>query len=567
MPASLRDPRHGLVGAAPPSNVGEGSIEAWQSEESCWVTGWALFPSETIARVEISVDGRWVARGRPAVARPDLAEASSLPAAGLCGFEYILEPDDLPPRADAVTLGACVLGTRGSVAWFTKEAVPVRQRPSGSSASELNGDMDLADDLAVLRRRVQGVIASMPPPPTHPLKLLGFSHQLGYGGAQLFLVEVLGLLQSNLGSECVMVSLEDGPLRELLESRDVPVHIIHADRGQNPIVYEGKMLELAAWAAPQGFNAILVNTVDPFIGIDLAERLNVPAVWLVHESYDLANWWDMAYGSTNTYMWDRMKRAMRTAEAVVFEAERTRQQYLPYASPDRLIAAPYGISFDEIDRYRARLDRRQTRRQLDIAKNATVILCLGTIEPRKGQAALALAFSELAEAYPEAVLVLVGETDWGWLESLNEELRRFIGRAQLESRIAMVPVTNDPYRWLAIADVFVLASDIESLPRVVLEAMAFELPVIATSIFGVTDLIEDGRTGYLCQARDVANLRDALERVLGSSPNDRRAVARAGAEHVRRHHDARDYAGRFGDLLQALVANPRALPGPALKLA
>jgi glycosyltransferase involved in cell wall biosynthesis len=521
-----------------------------------------LFASETAARVEISVDGRWVGRARPAVARPDLARVSWLPAAGLSGFEYELEPGDLPPEAEQVTLGACALGTHGGVAWLTKEAVPVRRR--APTAPTVDIVIDVADDLAVLRQRVQDVIASAPPARTYPLRLLAFTHELGYGGAQLFLAEVLRLLRANLGAECVIVSFVDGPLRQLLESLGIVVQIIHADRGQDPILYEGKMLELAAWAAPQGFNAVVVNTVYPFMGVDLAQRLNVPAVWLVHESFDLAAWWGMEYEGTRSYTWERMRLGMRSAAAVVIPAERTRQLYLPYASPERLIVAPHGIMLDEIDRYRAGFDRRRLRRELEIAEGATVVLCLGTIEPRKGQAALALAFDELAEAFPDAVLALVGETDQEWQAPRNQELHRFICRAQLESRVAMVPLTADPYQWLAIADVFVLASDLESLPRVVLEAMAFELPVIATSIFGVADLIEDGRTGYLCQARDVGDLRRTLESVLASDPDERRRVARAGAEHVRRHHDGRKYALRFGDLLQALVADPRALPGSTL---
>lgn len=546
----------------------EGSIDIpaghLSADETSTIEGWVLFPSESVARVEISVDGRWIGRARPAVARPDLAAHSPRAEAGLCGFEFWLEPQQLPSGAQQVTVGACALGMRGSVAWLTKEAVNVRGGATGSQTDKVDLDADLSDDLAVLRKRVEEVIAASSSPPTHPLRLLAFSHQLSYGGAQLFMFEMIRLLRAEDGSECTVVGLSDGPLREVLESMGVQVHIVDQERSQNPVVYEGRLSELAAWAAPQGFNAVLANTIDTFVGVDLAGRLGVPAVWFVHESFDLAVWWGLGYGAKGSYVWRRMLGAMKEAAAVIFEAERTRQQYLPYASAERLIAAPYGLMADEIDRYRAGLDRRQLRRSLDIAEDATVVLCLGTIEPRKGQAALALAFAELAETFPHAVLALVGATDLGWLEPLNEELRRFVVRAGLESRMVIVPVTPDPYQWLGVADVFVLASDIESLPRVVLEAMAFELPVVATSIFGVTDLIEDERTGYLCPERDVGALREALERVLTSDPEDRRAVARAGAEHVRGHHDARRYSRRIGDLLQNLVADRHALPSQAM---
>ncbi len=332
------------------------------------------------------------------------------------------------------------------------------------------------------------------------------------------MTEMLSIMRAETGLECVVVSLGDGPLRELLESIGIAVQIIDANNSQNSVVYEGQLLELAAWAAPQGFNVVMVNTINPFLGVDLAERLGIPAVWFVHESYDPAVWCRLAYGTTRIYAWDRMRSAMRSAAALVFEAERTRQLYLDYASAERLLTVPYGLVLDEIERYVERVDRRQLRRQLDIADEATVVLCLGTIEPRKAQTSLAIAFAELAERFPDAVLVIVGETGQSLLAPIGEELRRFAVRAGLESRMLVLPLTPDPYQWFAVADVFVMPSDIESLPRVVLEAMAFELPVVATSIFGMADLIEDGRTGYLCEARDVGALSDTLARVLGSDP-------------------------------------------------
>ena len=50
-----------------------------------------------------------------------------------------------------------------------------------------------------------------------------------------------------------------------------------------------------------------------------------------------------------------------------------------------------------------------------------------------------------------------------------------------------------------MSDLLVCASDVESLPRTVLEAMAWELPVLATAVYGLPELIEDGETGWLCR--------------------------------------------------------------------
>ena len=546
----------------------EGSIdlqdEHLPADEACLISGWALLPSEPVANVEIMVDGRAVGRARPAIARPDVAESRARADAGLSGFDFWLQPEDIPEGAEQITLGASAVGINGTVVRLTKNVPLVRVTADPGQTQQQCADEHLENDVTVLRQRVQDIVSASAHSPTCPLRLLTFSHQLGYGGAQLFMTEMLTIMRAETGLECVVVSLGDGPLRDLLESMGIAVEIIEPNHSKNPVVYEGQLLELAAWAAPQGFNVVIANTVDSLLGVDLAERLGIPAVWFVHESYDPAVWCRLAYGATRTYAWDRMQRAMRSAATLVFEAEGTRQLYLDYASPERLITAPYGLLLDEIDHYVERVDRRQLRRQLDIAEEATVVLCLGTIEPRKGQTALAMAFAQVAERFPNAVLVIVGETDQSWLAPIGEELRRFAVRAGLESRMLVLPLTPDPYQWFAVADVFVMASDIESLPRVVLEAMAFELPVVATSIFGVADLIEDGRTGYLCEARDVGALSDTLARVLGSDPQERQAIGRAAAESVHCEHDARRYSRRIAQYLQTLTADPGALPSGAM---
>ena len=78
----------------------------------------------------------------------------------------------------------------------------------------------------------------------------------------------------------------------------------------------------------------------------------------------------------------------------------------------------------------------------------------------------------------------------------------------------VVPVVKDTYQWYAVADLFVLPSDLESLPRSVLEAMAFGVPVAAARAFGLPELIDDGRTGYLCEPRDLVALSEMLEQGL-----------------------------------------------------
>jgi glycosyltransferase involved in cell wall biosynthesis len=100
----------------------------------------------------------------------------------------------------------------------------------------------------------------------------------------------------------------------------------------------------------------------------------------------------------------------------------------------------------------------------------------------------------------------------------------------------------------------VCASDIESLPRVILEAMAFGVPVVTTAVYGAGDIIEDGRTGYLCRVRDGADLSQALERALSTPESDRLEMVAAALAQVRAEHEPAAYAEQVADLLDRIVA-------------
>jgi glycosyltransferase involved in cell wall biosynthesis len=323
---------------------------------------------------------------------------------------------------------------------------------------------------------------------------------------------------------------------------------------------------MAAWAAARGFNAALVNTLGSFAGGDVATRLRIPAVWAVHESFPLNMFWFSAFpaGALHPYVRAQGEQAFRSASAILFEAEATRRLFLTDTDPERLVTVPYGVELGAIDAARASYGRAEARRSLGIDPDARVILCLGSIEPRKSQTLLTQAFAQIADRHPNAVLALVGATEDEYCAGYRAALREYVHRSGKAERVRIEPVTDDPYRWHAAADVLACASDIESLPRVIVEAMAFGTPVVSTRVFGVPELIEDGRTGYLCEMRDLDDLARTLDRVLAADAAELHAIGQAASDHVRARHDPGAYAAQVLDLLRGVVADPEALPGDLL---
>jgi len=527
------------------------------SRDAFIVTGWALWPPEPVARVEIAIDGTPAGCARLGLPRPDVAsrpEQRGRPDAAICGFEFPVGPSALPGESADLRIDAVMVRTDGERSRLSEVTValePPHQRladPDGRAAG--------------LHARVEKVISNSPKTSSDGLRILAFTHRLGYGGAQRYFFELLKRLTADAGVSCTVVSPETGPYKAAIEALGIPVHVTSGYGGADANAYEERTLELATWAAPQSFDLVWVNCFDSYPGADLATRLELPLVWSIHESLDVAVWWATAYGSgsAHPYARDRAEDALRRAGALVFAADATRRQYEPYCRPERMLTFPYGMALDEIARYRRRFDPAAARERLGIAEDSTVVLSLGTVEPRKGQALLAQAFARVCDAHPDAQLVLVGDQPNTYSDGLHEYLQR----SEVSGRVRVVPLAADPYEWHGIADLFVLASDMESSPIVILEAMAFETPILATGVFGVPELIEHGVNGCLCEPSDLDSLASGLDRALSATPESRRRVGKAGAQEMRARHDAGAYETLMRSLMTGLDADPEALPAKIL---
>jgi glycosyltransferase involved in cell wall biosynthesis len=120
-------------------------------------------------------------------------------------------------------------------------------------------------------------------------------------------------------------------------------------------------------------------------------------------------------------------------------------------------------------------------------------------------------------------------------------------RGELERRAAALGLTRDAIEFVGkvpdprlsyrYGDVLLLTSDYEGTPNVVMEAMACGLPVVATNVGGLADLITHGETGFLYEPGDAANPVTLLERLLGQ-PRLATAVRRRARDFIEQHHSS-----------------------------
>ena len=111
---------------------------------------------------------------------------------------------------------------------------------------------------------------------------------------------------------------------------------------------------------------------------------------------------------------------------------------------------------------------------------------------------------------------------------------------------------SDVEERIAELDVFVLPSRGENLPIAILEAMAAAVPVVATRVGGVPEVVVEGETGLLVEPEDAGGLAAALDRV-ASDEAFRRRLGQAGATRIVEHFDARSTARQMVELYRKLV--------------
>jgi glycosyltransferase involved in cell wall biosynthesis len=169
-------------------------------------------------------------------------------------------------------------------------------------------------------------------------------------------------------------------------------------------------------------------------------------------------------------------------------------------------------------------DRYTTQRTYALA--GPVMGTIGRMHEQKGQRFLLDAMPEILRCTPGARLVIHG---WGELE---ESLKAHARELQLGAAVSFAGRTNDPAGVLREMELFVLPSLWEGFPIVLLEAMASGLPIVATAVDGVLEMVSDGRNALLVPPGDPGLLAQAVTRVLHDE-NLRRRLGENAARDVR----------------------------------
>lgn len=176
-----------------------------------------------------------------------------------------------------------------------------------------------------------------------------------------------------------------------------------------------------------------------------------------------------------------------------------------------------------------------------------IVGAAGRFSPEKGFDILIAAAERVIRRHPDAGFVLFGEGP------LKETLESRVAAENLEGRFLLAPFRGDLDRVLPHLDVLAISSHTEGLPNVALEASAARVPVVATDVGGIPEVIDDGVTGYLAPADDPGALASRIAELL-TDRELRLEMGERGRERVLRLFSFESQAESYLKLIEELAS-------------
>jgi glycosyltransferase involved in cell wall biosynthesis len=358
------------------------------------------------------------------------------------------------------------------------------------------------------------------------------------GGAQTYVASLLAPLADHF--DVAVAAHGDGPLRDAAGAAGV--RFLPLTQVRRPVSLWRDvlgLLELLALLRGEHPHIVHVNSAK-------AAALGRLAAWLARvpiRIYTVHGWAFGAHGwpASAVYRWaERVLRPLTTVTICVADSER-RAGLAAHTCEERTTVVirngvdPGGFPVGEAHSGRPRL------------------VTVGRLAAPKDAVTLVRALSALRGRSFEAVFVGDGPDR----PAVEEEVRRL----GLESVVELLGERDDVPELLATADVFVLSSHSEGLPLSILEAMATGLPVVASNVGGVSEVVVEGDTGLLVPPGDAQSLAAAIERLL-EDPVLRRRLGEAGRIRAAEHFDLAAVHEAHLDLYRRMLAT-RGLPLPS----
>lgn len=355
-----------------------------------------------------------------------------------------------------------------------------------------------------------------------PLSIVLLGTQMTVGGAQKLLLEQALWFQANGHKVTVLFFYDRDALHEKwkqtypFEITDLEAFDKQAGALRSLPKLLGGLLKLWRILKRGKFDAIITFTHDSnTLGLPLAWLAGIRARIGTHlgRIRGMPQWRD----ALHTFLVNR-----GVIQTLVASSARTRDNAVESGVDSNRITIIHNaiMPFDV-----AHIDRKSVRQRLGLKRDDVFFVAVGRLVYEKGHEFLVEAMSAAARKNPRAVAGICGAGP------LHDQLREQIQKLGLQEQVKLLGQWDAIPELLAASDVFVLPSRWEGLPMALLEGMMAGLPVIATRVEGVDEVVQPGIHGLLVPLESPAELAQAILQLLGL-PQDRQRMGRAARERV-----------------------------------
>jgi glycosyltransferase involved in cell wall biosynthesis/GT2 family glycosyltransferase len=386
------------------------------------------------------------------------------------------------------------------------------------------------------------------------LHLVIVTHNLNLEGAPLFLLEYVTHLVKTEGFRVEVLTAEDGPLRKNYEELGVGIavvdrHPVHGARNETEFKEQIQVMlqSVRQQTKLDDVDAFICNTVACWWGVHLAAAAGKPSLFYVHESTTIKRFFS---GALHKHMHWVARAAFRQATRVCFLCQSSRNYYIELNDYNNFCDVSSWIDLPRIAGLKQQETRAALRARLGYAEDECVVVNIGTVCERKGQHVFLRTVDHFMRHFGGGRryrFVLVGGRPGEYQDSLERDIAN-LGLRNLE----IVNETRDVYMYFRAADLFVCTSFEESFPRVLLEAMAFEIPIVSTDVHGIPEMVTHKAEAYLVPPGDAVLFAKTMKTCLDKLQNGTTTVP-MGYSKVVRAYDIAQVLPKHADLVREAV--------------
>ena len=330
-------------------------------------------------------------------------------------------------------------------------------------------------------------------------------------GAPLVLAEVVAGMCEEIGGENILVySAKEGNLRQRFEALGIKVVV---DERLSVVAQTWQRYHSALHDAQKVIEEfspsfIYANVIDSFWAIDLAERISCRAVWAIHEVFEPLEWYVQLDPRLRLIFFERLS----SNKEFVFVSQACLDPLKRFIQGSKWEIIPNGIDLARIDNKRKQLTRSEARSALSIHEDEVAISIIGVTDRRKGQDIFLKEMAQLKRLLPDKKFrfFIVGRRKSQFADFL-EILAKDLG---FGFELSFIEETPEVEKFYIASDVIVVASRNESFSLVSVEAFAYQVPLITTSIMGLSGHIRDQDNALVFDVEQEGSLASSVAECL-----------------------------------------------------